>query len=153
MKFFVDTADTQAIVTLLYERLPKAPAYRGTLVLTGVEGEQHQLGGRMVADFLEADGWDVRFLGTAMPHAGILDTIQEEGASVVGISAALSERLPAVRELIAAAQRRFGAGRPRIMVGGSAFRGPGIPWRELGADGLGLNLDEAVQTARTLALP
>ena len=147
------TAVTQAVVTLLYERLPKVPPHRGTLVLTGVEGEQHQLGGRMVADFLEADGWDVRFLGSAMPHGGILDAIEEEGASVVGVSAALAARLPAVRELITAIGQRFGSGRPRIMVGGSAFRGHGIPWRELGADGLGLNLDEAITTARALSVP
>lgn len=147
------TAVTQAVVTLLYERLPRVAPERGTMIVTGVEGEQHQLGARMVADFLEADGWDVRFLGTQMPHEGILDAIEDEGAQLVGISAALSARLPTVRDLISAIGRRFGEARPRILVGGSAFRGHDIPWRHLGADGLGMNLDDAVRTARALASP
>ena len=147
------TAVTQAVLTMLYGRLDLPARRRGTVVVTGVEGERHQIGAQMVADFLEADGWDVRFLGTQMPHAGILDTIEEEGARLVDISASTAARLPAVRDLVADIQGRFGDHRPGVMVGGSAFRGHHVPWQELGADRLGRDLDEAVAAARALATP
>ncbi len=95
------TAITQYVLALLYERLEPADTRRGKAVITGVEGELHQVGANMVADALESDGWDVRFLGTNMPHEGILKVVQEHKADVVGISATMLFNLPKVRRLVA----------------------------------------------------
>lgn len=56
------TAIAQYVMAQLYPLLPLPEIPRGTVVITGVEGELHQVGANMVADVLEADGWLVHFL-------------------------------------------------------------------------------------------
>ena len=43
----------------------------------------------MVADVLESAGWDVRFLGTDTPLAGVLQAVEKHRADVLGISATM----------------------------------------------------------------
>lgn len=141
------TATTQFILSVLYENAAPAAAKRGNAILTGVAGELHQVGANIVADALDADGWDVRFLGTNMPQAGILDAIEEHQPALVGISATIPGNVGTVGELIAAIRDRPGD-TPRILVGGGAFRAnPGI-WREVGADGFSPDVRAAVEAAR-----
>ncbi|MDZ7750610.1 MAG: cobalamin-dependent protein [Gammaproteobacteria bacterium] len=143
------TVVTQAMLTQLYPRLPRPDVQRGRAVVTGVRNELHQVGAHMVADFLESDGWSVRFLGTQIPHEGIVSLVAREGLDLVGISVTMATNLAAARELIEAL-RALDPG-PRILVGGAAFRtNPGM-WREFGAHGMASDLAGAVETARGLA--
>jgi methanogenic corrinoid protein MtbC1 len=119
------------------------------MVITGVEGEQHQVGPNMVADVLESAGWDVLFLGTNTPAAGVLQAVKEHGADVLGISATMLFNIPHVRRLIAEA-RAFSGPNLRIILGGCAFRAtPGLH-QELGAVGVALDVRAALQLAATL---
>ncbi len=140
------TAVTQSVMAQLYPLLPRQqqPCH-GRLVLTGVQGELHQLGCHMVADVLEAHGWEVRFLGTNMPHAGILRIVEEQQPAAVGISAAMLFNLPKVRDLIEAIRALPGSPPPRIVVGGAAFRAAPGAFREIGADACGLDLKQAIE--------
>jgi methanogenic corrinoid protein MtbC1 len=97
----------------------------------------------MVADLLEADGWDVRFLGTNLPHAGILSAIAEHQPAVLGISATMIFNVPKVRQLIDDVRHRFGARAPQIVLGGSAFRSAPALGVELGAAGAATDLRAA----------
>lgn len=144
------TAITQYVVAHLYTRLELPAESRGKALVTGVRGELHQLGANMVADVLEADGWNMRFLGTQMPHEGVLQAIEEHEPVLVGISATILLNLPAVAELIEETRRRFDRD-VRILVGGAAFgAGPEV-WRDMGADGYGRDLRDAVTVAAELA--
>ncbi len=49
------TAITQFIMANLYQYLEKSGVSRGRLVVTGIEGELHQVGANMISDILEAD--------------------------------------------------------------------------------------------------
>lgn len=62
----------------------------------------------------------------------------------MGISATTLLSLPKVSQLIAEIRHAFGESAPRIVVGGSAFRFSSTAWREVGADALGRNLQEAI---------
>ena len=53
------TAIAQSILDGLSRQLHRAPRDGRLAVVSGTPGEQHVLGARMVADFLEADGWEV----------------------------------------------------------------------------------------------
>ena len=131
------TAITQSVMARLYPLVPQErQPCRGRMVLTGVEGEMHQVGANMVADVVEIHGWEVRFLGTNLPHEGILRVIEEQRPDVVGVSATMLFNLPRVRSLIEAV-RALPIPRPRILVGGAAFRTAAGAWR---------------RSARTLAL-
>jgi methanogenic corrinoid protein MtbC1 len=137
------TAITQYVVAQMYSRLAPADVNRGKMIIVGVEGELHQVGANMVADLLEADGWDVRFLGTNMPHDGILSAIAEHQPAVLGISATMIFNVPKVRLLIEEVRRKFGDSAPRIVLGGAAFRAAPALSQELGASGFALDLRSA----------
>jgi len=144
------TAITQLVVARLYEKLPRSEATRGRVVLTGVEGELHQVGGNMIADALEADGWDVRFLGTDVPGPDVLDAIAAHRADLFGISCTLRQNVPKVASLVDEVRSRFGESRPRILVGGGAFRTAGGSPLDVGADAWAPDMREAIAVARTL---
>ena len=128
------TATTQFVMGQAYSHLPVVEPHRGRMVLTGVEGEFHQVGANMVADVLESEGWDVKFLGTNMPHKGIYDALEQHQVGVLGISATMLFNLPKVRDLIAGVRDRFGPS-VRIVLGGKAFPAKFDPG-EIGADDL-----------------
>ena len=128
------TAVTQYVIARLHEHFPAATERRGNAVVTGVRNELHQLGANMVADVLEADGWNVRFLGTRLPHRDIVAAVAEHDASLVAISVALLPHLEAAADLIEDLRAKFGDA-VRVIVGGAAFGTDGEAWREIGADG------------------
>jgi MerR family transcriptional regulator, light-induced transcriptional regulator len=138
------TAITQYVVAQLYSQLEIPDERRGRVVVTGVEGELHQIGGTMVADMLESVGWDVRFLGSQLPHKDILRAVEEHEPKVLGISATMLYSLPRVAALTADTRRYFGTD-VHVVVGGGAFRASPGAWRDLGADGFGKDLRDAAR--------
>jgi MerR family transcriptional regulator, light-induced transcriptional regulator len=143
----IATAVTQGVLSRLYALLPVAAASRGDVVVTGVEGEHHQLGANMVADVIESDGWNVRFLGCQVPEVDIISLVESTRPSVLGISATMGFSVPRVASLIAGV-RALSGHELRILVGGGAFRGEPELWREIGADGHGGDLRQALALVR-----
>ncbi len=141
------TATTQFILSVLHEENPRTGSQRGTAVITGVVHEQHVVGASIVANVLDAEGWDVRFLGTNLPHDAIVSAIVKSRASLVAVSVTMSERVEDVRDLIAHI-RRSSAASPRIIVGGAAvLRHPQV-WRTMGADGFATDARSVAELAR-----
>lgn len=139
------TAISQYVLAQTYARLPAPTARRGNMVITGVAGELHQVGANMVADVLDSQGYEVRFLGTNMPNNGILQEIERHGAAIVGISTTMVFNIPQVIQLIADIRARFGDQSPRIVLGGAAFRSMPSLGPELGTAGVATDLHAAVQ--------
>ncbi len=144
------TAITQFVMAQIYPRIEPAERFRGRMVLTGVEGEMHQIGANMVADVLEVKGWDVRFLGTNMPHQGILKAVKEHRADVVGISATMLFNLPKVIEIIKDLRATFG-NELKIIVGGASFRQVPEMYLEIGADGFAPDLKSTVDFLESIS--
>ena len=143
------TAITQAVMGQLFLSMPASAHVRGKVVVTGVQGELHQIGAHMVADVLEADGWDVRFLGTNMPHDGILKAIEDHRADRVCISTTMLFNVPRAIRLITDIRAQFVGS--RILVGGAVFRlTPGL-WQDIGADGFSPDLKGCLEAAKNLS--
>ncbi len=138
------TAITQFVLAQTYIHLPQSEIHRGNMVLTGVQNELHQVGGNIIADVLESQGWDVHFLGTNMPQDGILKAIEDHEATLVGISTTMVFNIPATQKLIDSIRNQFTSDCPRILVGGAAFRFDSNLWKEVGADGYASNVKETV---------
>jgi methanogenic corrinoid protein MtbC1 len=143
------TAITQHVIAHLYPLIPPAQSQKGKMVITGVEGEMHQVGPNIVADVLESSGWDVRFLGTNTPAASVLQAVEDHRADVLGISATMLFNIPNVRRLSAEARAIRGRNL-RVILGGSAFRSTPELYKELGAVGVALDVRAAVRLAATL---
>lgn len=141
------TAITQYVMSNLYQHFEVAKMQRGKLVMTGVEGELHQVGANMVADVLEADGWDVMFLGTNVPAEGVIESIRQHKADLFGISSTMFFNIPKVIRLVEATRKEFGDS-VRIMLGGGAFRTVQELPPELEGCLVALNLREALERTR-----
>jgi MerR family transcriptional regulator, light-induced transcriptional regulator len=127
------TATAQALLDALSARLPRPPGDGRLAVVTGTPGEQHALGARMVADFLEADGWEVLLLGPGAPAHDLAELVDLERPDVVALSTATAGALPGVVEVLGA----LGELRPRpfIVVGGQFWTAEtSAVAAELGAD-------------------
>ena len=92
---------TESVMAELASRMRGTAPARGSAVVACVGEELHRLGSRVVADFLEAAGWDVDYLGAMVPVEQLVRA--SEGASLVGLSITMPARVPelarACREL------------------------------------------------------
>ncbi len=91
-----------------------------TLILGCVEHEQHRVGLRMVADFFEQDGWNVIYLGPDVPTEAFVSMIHDIAPDLIGVSAQMVIRLPAMTEFVRQLNRQGLGGIP-IMAGGQPF--------------------------------
>jgi len=114
------TSQTESLMSLAYPLLFARPRCGRSAVISCVANETHQIGGKMVADILELNGWDAWFLGANTPVTDLTDLIAEKDPDVVGLSLSIYFRMPELE----AAVRAVRAERPgqRILVGGQAFR-------------------------------
>jgi methanogenic corrinoid protein MtbC1 len=139
------TAATQAAMAGLAERLAPLPgargAARGSVVIACAEDELHALGVRMVADFLEADGWSVTWVGAMTPAEGLAELAR--GVHAVAISAALPERIPLVTRAVTALLALPDP--PYVLVGGQAFAGSRARALATGADAYAEDAEGAVR--------
>ncbi len=139
------TATVQYVVAQVYAQLPCAPAVHGVAVVTGVEGEHHQVGANLVADTWEHAGFAVRFLGANVPQLAALQTVEELSPALVGISTTMPFNLAKAIDLVQGIRAR----RPsaQIIVGGAAFAdAPGLV-RELGVLGPAPDLSAGLELA------
>lgn len=127
------TAITQYAIAAIYPRLVPPAVRRGSMVVTGVSGELHQIGANLVADAMEANGWTVRFLGTNLPHSSVLSAVEESSADVLCISTTIVANLPSAAELVRVVRARLSERAPRIVLGGAAYRLVTRFAREIGA--------------------
>jgi len=76
------TATTQSLMARLAGRFDdRAPRRDRRVLVACAEGELHSIGVRMVADFLEADGWDVLFVGALSPPAAVAERPPRSGST------------------------------------------------------------------------
>ncbi len=128
----------------------KAPTGLGVrAVVTPVEGDQHTVGARMIADLLAMDGWEVDFLGTGTPSEDLGEFVRNRDVDLVAISSTMLEFLPNVRAAADVIRGGDSPG-PKIMLGGGALLGTSQDLDELGCDAIVVDTLEAVSEARRL---
>ncbi|MBN1242017.1 MAG: cobalamin-dependent protein [Spirochaetales bacterium] len=145
------TAATQYIISSFYPRLFAASRRGGpTLLAACAQGERHEMGLRMIADWFQSDGWDTRYLGADLP---VRDLVAEAGRvipAVVALSATLSANVPWIEAAIAALRSEERTRELPVLVGGIPFMVSPELWRTVGADGCASDFEEAVRAAEGL---
>lgn len=135
-------------VSRLYPVLPRTTPHGLYAVVACVQGEQHDLGARIGADFLEMAGFEVRFLGANVSTTKLLAALESRPVSLLGLSASLRFQLPGLRAAVAAA--RTVAPLLPIVVGGRLLEStPGLA-EELGVQAFGASADRLAQACRLL---
>lgn len=128
---------------------PPVPNDRIALV-TAVGGDLHELGARMVSDFLELTGWHCVFLGANTPTDDVIAAATAHDADLLAISANTIPAVGTAKELIAELRANDGLAGLRVLVGGAPFGAVAELWREVGADGWARDAGDAVNVAAKL---
>ncbi len=117
------TAICDFVVSKLEAKLPSIKGNRQKefkVLLFGVEEEQHYIGLKMVAETFKEEGWRVRYLGPNLNVEHSLNQVRRFKPHVIGLSAALSYRLPTLKKLVK--EFRTLEWKPLIMIGGRMAR-------------------------------
>lgn len=141
------TSISQLVLSVLYEHLPRQSPIGRQAVVACVEGELHDMGGRMGADFLEMAGFDVRFLGANVPTDALVRAVTERDVDLLGLSATMSYHAPALERAVDAVRAARGPTFP-IVVGGHVVAWAPELRSRLGVAVLGGRADEMVAAAR-----
>ncbi len=127
------TAVAQSILDGLGRQMRRPPKDGRLAIVSGTPEELHALGTRVVADFLEADGWEVLQLGPGAPAADITSLVESEQPDLVALSTATASVLEGVAEVLRALAALDP--RPCIVAGGQFWTAETSPAAlEFGAD-------------------
>lgn len=138
------TQITQAVLAGLAADLAPGEGGRNRkAVVSCTPGELHAIGGQMVADFLEADGWDVMTLGADVPADALAELVATHDVAVVALSTALPANLLPVSSACAALRRLERP--PFIVAGGRAFGGDPARAELAGADAFAADPEELLR--------
>ncbi len=127
------TEITNRLLDELSPRMRTVPWGGRLAVVTSTPDELHALGARMVADFLEADGWEVLSLGASTPADDLVMLVEREAPDLVALSTTTARSIPGIADVL---QRlRSVHPRPLIVVGGQFWTAEAAQTaHELGAD-------------------
>ncbi|MGP1309006.1 MAG: cobalamin B12-binding domain-containing protein [Phycisphaerales bacterium] len=145
------TATTKMIMAQLLARAKPEPSNGMTVVATSVEGETHDIGLHVAADFLEMAGWKVIFLGGNMPPNDLLQAVVDFKADLVALAATMPSQRRSVARTIRLIRDDANVGRTPILVGGRAFATDDDAWKDVGADGRAVDAGDVVESAARLA--
>jgi len=145
------TAVTQLIMSQLYGYLFKSDDGSNAFVGACSSGELHEMGLRMISDLLELDGWDTHYLGANMPVEGIVDTLINCEARILGLSATMTFNLNGIKKIIEAVRSSRDCRDVKIIVGGYAFKDDKMLWKKIGGDLFAEDSEDAVSAINGLA--
>jgi len=119
----------------------------GTVIIGTVAGDIHDIGKDIVVFMLDVNGFEVLDLGVDVPVQRFVDTIQESGSSVVGLSGFLTLAFQSMKDTIEAIDSAGLRDRVKIMIGGGPIDEQVRSFT--GADAYGKDAMAAVELAKS----
>jgi methanogenic corrinoid protein MtbC1 len=129
-----------------YQNGPQLGGDVQRIMLASAPGSQHFLGMTIVSDFFRKAGWDV-VIEISVSEKELLHAVNNEWFDVIGISCATETQLKALPGLIRALNAASGNPEPGVLLGGPIFTVQKHDARSLGADGICVDVKEAVTLA------
>lgn len=142
------TAITQTAMLRVFGDAPPPVEDGPLLVAACAETERHEIGLRMLCDFMDVEGWRTVFLGATVPRESLVELVARRRPEVVALSAALPPHLPQLQETIAEVRAAGGDSPPFILVGGRPFLERPDLAELLGADGTASDAAHAAELLR-----
>jgi methanogenic corrinoid protein MtbC1 len=137
----------RTIVSQLQNKLPRRAGKNKKIVVASATNEKAELGGQMIADLFESDGWKTRFLGGSVGNDDVMTFIHGFVPDILLIYGIDGKDAPAIRQLIDTIRNVNAFPNMRIMLSGGVFsRAEGL-WEEIGADMYAESAAEAVTQA------
>ena len=137
----------RTIVNQLQNKLPRRAGRSKKVMVCTAANELAELGGQMMNDFFESDGWETRFVGGSVNNDDLLTFIHNWRPDILLLYGLDGKDAPASRQLIDSIRDVNAFPEMRIMLAGGVFgRAEGL-WEEIGADIYAQNASEAVYLA------
>jgi methanogenic corrinoid protein MtbC1 len=144
------TAIVQSVMTNALLRSPPPSPLDKRVMLACVEGNNHAVGLRMVADAFLLSGWDVQYLGANVPTRALVQQVLEWKPDLVGLSVSFPQQLRVVKAAIGGLTEVLGNARPAVIVGGLAINRFKQLVDAVGADGSSADAQAAVDCAHRI---
>ena len=140
-----------AASSILEEAIKKAGGqvkYLARGVSGTVQGDIHDIGIKLVTTFLNANGFDILFLGTDISSSLFIDEVRESKAELLLLSALLPTTMLNQKDVIEGLKDAGIRDSVKVLVGGAPVT---QDWADqIGADGYGVDASAAVQVAKKL---
>ncbi len=113
------TAITEGLMNEIFPKIISSKRVGKRIIIASVEGEMHQVGGKMVADIFEMHGWDSFYVGANTPVRELMRLMEEISPHLLGLSLSVYYHFGALKEMIRKIHQRW----PdlQILVGGQAL--------------------------------
>lgn len=144
------TASTQIVMAQLYPLIFQTERKNRIFLGACVGGELHEIGIRMVSDFFEMEGWDTYYLGANLPQKALIQEAKEKKPNVIGLSATMVFHVPFIQQTILALHSEPETKDIPIIVGGYPFLVDPELWKQIGANGFGMDANQAIASAKQL---
>jgi len=122
------------VVAQLQPRLTAQPRNGRKAVITSSESGLEELGSQILADLLEASGWEVYLTGGGIPHDEILALIGELRPEAMVIFGTNPDDVPSTRALVDLIREVGVCPNMNVVVGGGIYNRADGLWQEVGAD-------------------
>lgn len=129
-----------------YQNGPQLGGDRQRIMLASAPGSQHFLGMTIVSDFFRKAGWEV-VIEISLSEKELVHAVSNEWFDVIGISCATDAQLKTLPDLVRALKAASGNPEPGVLLGGPIFTLQQHEARIFGADGICLDVKEAVALA------
>ncbi|MBF0228762.1 MAG: cobalamin-dependent protein [Desulfamplus sp.] len=114
------TLITESLMNQMAAQLPIGEAVNKTVIISSVEDEPHQIGGKMVADIFELHGWNTIYLGANTPVQELISFIREVQPNLVGLSMSVYFHIDTLKRTLQSINDNF-KDLP-VIIGGQAFK-------------------------------
>ncbi|WP_303311122.1 B12-binding domain-containing protein [Hymenobacter sp. BT730] len=144
------TATTELAAAQLYQFRHALPRNGRMAVVTTVAGDLHGMGARIIADYLEMEGWKIYYLGVNTPTESLLHLLEELQPDLLAMAASMPQHVTVVRELVVAKEQNPQLSKIKVLVGGAAFSTDAELWKTTGADAFAASPAKAVAWTKTV---
>jgi len=124
---------------------------KGTIIMSTVKGDIHDIGKNLVIMMLEGAGFHVIDLGVDLTVETLIQKVEEINPDVLGLSALLTTTMPEMKNVIGTLESKGLRSSIKVMVGGAPVDSSFA--EKIGADGYGKDAAEAVNLARRFVSP
>jgi methanogenic corrinoid protein MtbC1 len=94
---------------------------KGTIVISAIANEYHEIGAWMTANAFELDGWNVYYLGANTPVNDILGIIKDISPDILGISITMANNIENIRSLFGQIRSNPEFNAMKLYAGGQIF--------------------------------
>lgn len=120
----------------------------GKVIIGTVKGDLHDIGKNLVAMMLEGAGFEIVDLGTDVSPEKFVASVQENNATLIGMSALLTTTMSNMKMVMSALKEAGLRDRVKVMIGGAPVTDTFA--KEIGADGYAPDASRAVTLAKSL---